>query len=181
MNECAPSIPTPSTPANPLQLLLLPSSLPSISDILPSCMPLLYSRPGFAALCYDCGQCVFHTYLLVPILCRDAHIKDCHFQRSGVSHAHKCCPDTWSGKIKTACLPIRVLCLWWVGLQRQVSQMSFPFSPSPPLFFPLVASVLVGYLCKLAAKEEVMVCSLVCRAVGNARGKCDTADFNKHD
>lgn len=143
--------------------------------------PLL--TPGFAALCYDCGRGVLHTYLLAPILCRDAHIKDCHFQRSGVSHAHKCCPDTWSGKIKTACLPVRVLCLRWVGLQRQVSQMSFPFSPSPPLFFPSVASVLGGIhsLCKLAAEEEVMVCSLVCRAVGNARGKCDTVDFNKHD
>lgn len=70
---------------------------------------LLYSRPplipGFAALCYDCGQCVLHTYLLAPILCRDAHIKDCHFQRSGVSHPHKCCPDTWSGKIKQPACP----------------------------------------------------------------------------
>lgn len=75
---------------------------------------LLHSHPpctpGFAGLCYDCSQCVLDTYLLAPILRWDAHIKECHFQRSRVSHAHKCCPDTWSGKIKTACLPVRVLC-----------------------------------------------------------------------
>ncbi len=101
--------------------------------------------PGFAGLCYDCGRCVLHTYLLALLLRRDAHIKDCHFQRSEVSPAHKCCPDTWSGKIKNACLPIRVLCLSvYCGYdsQRQVSQMSFPFSP-PSLYFPLLAPMLL--------------------------------------
>lgn len=64
---------------------------------------------GCEGLCYDCSQCVLHTCLLAPILRWDAHIKECHFQRSRVSHAHKCCPDTWSGKTKAACLPVLVL------------------------------------------------------------------------
>lgn len=140
--------------------------------------------PSFEGLCCDCGQSVLHTYLLAPILCQDAHIKDCHFQRSGVSHAHKCCPDTWSGKIKTACLTIRVLCLWWVWLQRQVSQMSFPFSLSSSLLSfastTVVGEIKIDRLCKLTAKEEVMVWSLVCLAVVNAKEKCDTADLSKH-
>lgn len=133
----------PSTSPAPL----LPSTVPSIPAFLHA---LLRSRPpvtpGFAGLCYDCGRCVLHTYLLAPLLRRDAHIKDCHFQRSGVSPAHKCCPDTWSGKIKTACLLVRVLCLSVCGgynSQRQVSRMSFPFSP-PPLFFPLLGPLLLG-------------------------------------
>lgn len=130
---------------------LLPTTLPSIPDRLPSCMPSPlppFAYPGFAGLCYDCGRCVLHTYLLAPLLRWDAHIKDCHFQRSGVSPAHKCCPDTWSGKIKRACLPVRVLCLsvyCGYDCQRQVSRMSFHFSPPPPpLFFPLQAPLLLG-------------------------------------
>lgn len=103
-----------------------------------------------------------------------------------MSHAHKCCPDTWSGKNKNSLLarpcPVSV-----VGRTPEASVSDvlslFFFSPSPPLFFPSGSFGVVGIhsLCQLAAKEEVMVCSLVCRAVGKARGKCDTADLNKHD
>lgn len=148
MNECAP-LPSPRLPTHPLQLPCSPLPfLPSPTDCLPACpsvsRPLL--TPGFAGLCYDCGRCVLHTYLLAPLLRRDAHIKDCHFQRSGVSPPHKCCPDTWSGKIKTARLPRSCpvsVCLEWVWLPWQVSRMSFPFSP-PPLLFPLLAPLLLG-------------------------------------
>lgn len=137
----------PPLPAHPLHLPCSPLPfLPSLTYCLPACPSRLppSAYPWFAGLCYDCGRCVLHTYLLAPLLRRDAHIKDCHFQRSGVSPAHKCCPDTWSGKIKTACLPVRVPCLPVYGgydSQRQVSRMSFPFSP-PPLLFPVVALLL---------------------------------------
>lgn len=102
--------------------------------------PLL--TPNFAVLCYDCGQCVLHTYLLAPLLCRGALIKHCHFQRSGMSPSHKCCPDTWSGKIKTACLTISVLCLstvaWLLNttvsdvLSLIITHSSYPFLSSLP-------------------------------------------------
>lgn len=102
-------------PPLPLCLVLPSSSSCSLhhtfhcSGCSPPLPPFTYPLV-FAGLCYDWNQCVLHTSLLAPILRRDAHIKECHFQRSRVSHAHKCCPDTWSGKIKTACLPVRVLC-----------------------------------------------------------------------
>ena len=109
---------------------------------------LLCSRPpltpDFAGLCYDCGRCVLHTYQLAPLLRRDAHIKDCHFQRSGVSPAHKCCPDTWSGKIKMACLPVHVLCLSTLAMtpRDQCLRCPVPF-PLPPLL-SFASSTVVG-------------------------------------
>lgn len=120
-------IPSPFAWTSP-PALLAPSTISSTAQA-----ALLHSHPpctpGFAGLCYDCSQCVLHTYLLAPILRWDAHIKECHFQRSRVSHAHKCCPDTWSGKIKTACLPVRGLCGGMTveaGVSDVLSLFSFP-------------------------------------------------------
>ena len=174
---------TPSTSLVPLYPSLCPWRTVFVHALL-CYRPLL--TPYFEGLCYDCGRCVLHTYLLAPLLRRDAHIKDCHFQRSGVSPAHKCCPDTWSGKIKTACLTIRVLCLSTLALTRRDQCLGCPFPfllPPPSSSFPrkchCCREIKIPTLCHLAAKEEVMDCYLVCLSIGTGN-KCDTTDFNRH-
>lgn len=62
MNECAPSIPTPSLPANPPPTPLLPSSLPSISDILPSCMPFSTPALRLSPVLQPCVMTVASVY-----------------------------------------------------------------------------------------------------------------------
>lgn len=127
-------IPSPFAWTSP-PALLAPSTISSTAQA-----ALLHSHPprtppAFAGLCCDCCQCVLHTYLLAPILRWDAHIKECHFQRSRVSHAHKCCPDTWSGKIKTACLPVRVRCAGY-DCRGRCLRCPFPFLlPSRSFFY----------------------------------------------
>lgn len=117
-----------------------PSQAASMHSFHSSHPPL---TPGFDGLCYDCDWYVLHTDLSAPLLCRDDHIKDCHFQRSGVSPAHKCCLDTWYGKIKTSCSPVLVHVCGGYDSQRQVAQMSFLFSPIPPYLLLFCASSIV--------------------------------------
>lgn len=143
MNEWHP--PSPFAWSSP-PALLAPSTISSTAQA-----ALLHSHPsrtpGFAGLCYDCNQCVLHTSLFAPILRWDAHIKECHFQRSGVSHAHKCCLDTWSGKIKTACLPVRVLCGGY-DCRGRCLRCPFHFLLPSRFFFHCCREVLIHGFCE---------------------------------
>lgn len=185
MNECAPSIPpcthTPlCLPCSPLPFLLSRSAF--LHALLCSCPPL---TPDFAGLCYDWGRCVLHTYLLAPLLRRDAHIKDCHLQRSGVSPAHKCCPDTWSGKIKTACLTISVLCLSTVAMtpREQCLGCPFPFLLPPPSSSFLSSTVVRKSRYPACVTWQPMRKSWIafsCAHLLETGDKCDTADFHRY-
>lgn len=159
-------IPSPFAWTSP-PALLAPSTIQYLPLLrLLSSPPLLHSHPpctpGFAGLCCDCSQCVLHTYLLAPILRWDAHIKECHFQRSRVSHAHKCCPDTWSGKIKTACLPVRVLCGGY-DCRGRCLRCPFPFLLPSRFYFHCCREVLIHSLGKTWVDAAGFL--LVCRRI----------------
>lgn len=130
----------PPWPGHPLQLFLLPPPYLPLLRLLSS-THTLHVPPDLQA-CVVTVASVSYTH----ILWWDVHIKECHFQRSRVSHAHKCCPDTWSGKIKTACLPVHVLCGGY-DCGGRCLRCPFPFLLPSRFFFHCCREVLIHSFC----------------------------------
>lgn len=134
---------------------------------------------GLEGLCYDCSQCVSHTYLVAnpPVGCP---YKGVSFPKVKSEPCTQVLSRHLSGKIKTACLPVLVLCAGY-DCRGRCLRCPFPFLLISCFFFHCCREIPTHGLCK--AWVDAAGCSLVCLHIGGVEilyCRCKETKINKH-